>query len=103
MNEVVGWIGSLLFAVCALPQVIHTFKTRKTDDVNELFLWLWFLGEIFTFSYVVVDDIASKNYHIPLYFNYAFNLLMLFYLIYAKYSYNSKPTSLSLIRKKIRL
>lgn len=103
MNEVVGWIGSLLFAVCALPQVIHTFKTRKTDDVNELFLWFWFLGEIFTFSYVVVDDIASENYHIPLYFNYAFNLLMLFYLIYAKYSYNSKPTSLSLIRKKIRL
>ena len=103
MNEVVGWIGSLLFAICALPQVIHTFKTRKTDDVNELFLWFWFLGEVFTFSYVVVDDIANINYHIPLYFNYAFNLLMLFYLIYAKYSYNSKPTALSLIRKKMGL
>lgn len=100
MNEIVGWMGSILFAICALPQVIHTFKTRRTNDVNELFIWLWFWGEVFTFSYVLVDDFSKQHYHVPLYFNYAFNLLMLFYLIYAKYAYNTKPTVLSVLWKK---
>lgn len=101
-NEIIGWLGSILFAICALPQVIHTFKTRKTDDVSELFLWLWFWGEVFTLCYIFVDDIAKGNYHIPLYFNYLFNLLLLFYLIYAKYTYNTKPTTLNLLLKRIR-
>ncbi|MBL4559681.1 MAG: hypothetical protein JKX79_01725, partial [Labilibaculum sp.] len=77
------------------------FLKKKTDDLNELFLWLWFWGEVFTLCYIFIDDLASKNYHIPLYFNYVFNLILLFYLIYAKYTYNSKPTTLSLIRKKL--
>lgn len=101
-NELIGWMGSLLFAICALPQVIHTFKTRKTDDLSELFLWLWFWGEVFTLCYILIDDLASKNYHIPLYFNYLFNLVLLFYLIFAKYAYNTKPTSLSILLQKVR-
>ncbi|MDE5419516.1 PQ-loop repeat-containing protein [Labilibaculum sp. DW002] len=101
-NEIIGWMGSILFAICGLPQVIHTFKTRKVDDLNEFFIWLWFLGEVFTFWYIIIDDITNKNYHIPLYFNYIFNLLLLFYLVFAKYRYNSKPTSLSILRKKLR-
>jgi len=100
-NEIIGWMGSILFAICALPQVIHTFKTKKTDDLNELFLWLWFLGEILTLCYIFIDDTATKNYHIPLYFNYIFNILLLFYLIFAKYTYNSKPTTLTFIKKKL--
>ena len=102
-NEVIGWMGSILFAICALPQVIHTYKTRKTDDLNELFLWLWFLGEVFTLCYIFIDDITNKTYHIPLYFNYIFNLLLLFYLVFAKYTYNTKPTSLTLLRKKLKV
>lgn len=102
MNDIIGWIGSLLFAVCALPQVVHTFKTRRTDDLNEVFLWLWFGGEVLTFSYIIIDDISNKNYHIPLYFNYLFNIILLFYLIFAKYTYNTKPTSLSFLLQKIK-
>jgi uncharacterized protein with PQ loop repeat len=100
-NEIIGWMGSILFAVCALPQALHTFKTQKVDDLNELFIWLWFLGEIFTLWYIIVDDIANHNYHIPLYFNYVFNLILLFYLIYAKYRFNSKPTSLAMLKNRI--
>ncbi|RUT79582.1 PQ-loop repeat-containing protein [Ancylomarina longa] len=102
MNDIIGWIGSLLFAICALPQVIHTFKTRKTDDLNELFLWLWFWGEVFTFTYIIIDDLASNIHHIPLYFNYIFNLILLFYLLFAKYTYNTKPTTLAILRHRIK-
>jgi uncharacterized protein with PQ loop repeat len=102
LNDIIGWMGSILFAICALPQVIHTFKTKRTDDLNELFLWLWFWGEVFTLCYVLLDDIANKIYHVPLYFNYIFNLLMLVYLVFAKYTYNSKPTALDLLKKRIK-
>ncbi|WP_372642227.1 PQ-loop domain-containing transporter [Ancylomarina sp.] len=100
-NEIIGWMGSILFAICALPQAIHTFKTRKVDDLNELFIWLWFSGEVFTLWYIIIDDITNQIYHIPLYFNYVFNLILLFYLIYAKYSYNSKPTALVNLKRRI--
>ncbi|MCT4639087.1 MAG: PQ-loop domain-containing transporter [Bacteroidales bacterium] len=87
MNEYIGWIGSIFFAICALPQVVQTFRTKSAKDLNSLFLLLWLLGEIFTFWYVLYDDFSKKEYHYPLYFNYVFNLLMLVYLVYAKITY----------------
>lgn len=99
--EVIGWIGSVLFAICALPQAIHTYKTKKSDDLSEIFLWLWFLGEVFTLGYIILSDIAKSTFHAPLYFNYIFNLILLFYLIYAKYSYATKPTGFNYIKNKV--
>jgi uncharacterized protein with PQ loop repeat len=100
-NEIIGWIGSILFAVCALPQAIHTFRTKKSDDLSAMFLWFWFWGEIFTLSYILYSDFATGTYHFPLYFNYIFNLFLLFYLIYAKYTYSTKPTGLTMLKKKL--
>lgn len=100
-NEIIGWIGSIFFAICALPQAIHTFRTKKSDDLSEMFLWFWFLGEVFTLSYILYADIVNKTYHFPLYFNYIFNLILLFYLIYAKYSYATKTTGLMAIRNRL--
>lgn len=31
MMELVGWIGSACFAVCALPQVIKTVREKNAD------------------------------------------------------------------------
>ncbi|MCG8332762.1 MAG: PQ-loop repeat-containing protein [Chitinophagales bacterium] len=89
MNEYIGWLGSFLFAVCALPQVIQTFRTKKSDDLNSLFLLMWFLGEVFTLWYIVMEDFLNNIRHYPLYFNYIFNLLLLSYLLFAKYKYRS--------------
>ena len=100
-NEIIGWIGSIFFAICALPQAIHTFRTKKSDDLSEMFLWLWFWGEVFTLSYILYSDFVKGTYHFPLYFNYIFNLFLLFYLIYAKYTYSKKPTVLRALKRKI--
>lgn len=90
MNEAIGWLGAFLFAVCALPQAFKTFKTKKADDLSWLFLWLWILGEIFTFIYLIVDDIKVQSTHYPLYVNYVFNILIVVYLLYAKKTYKNK-------------
>ncbi len=87
LNEYMGWLGAFFFAICAIPQVVKTYRTRKTEDLSWLFLLFWFLGEIFTFSYIIIDDVHLGITHFPLYINYVFNIVLLFYLIYAKKNY----------------
>ncbi len=93
INEFMGWIGAALFAICALPQAIKTFKTKKADDLSFIFLILWYLGEIFTFFYLIFDDIKNNTYHYPLYVNYIFNILIVTYLLYAKKIYKQSKES----------
>jgi uncharacterized protein with PQ loop repeat len=87
IHHFIGWLGAFLFAICAVPQVIKTWKTKKADDLSWLFLLFWFFGEILTLTYIIIDDILLGIYHYPLYFNYILNILLLFYLIYAKAYY----------------
>jgi len=89
LHDYIGWIGAFLFAICGLPQVIKTWKIKKADDLSWLFLIFWFLGEIFTLTYIILDDVILSITHYPLYINYVFNLIMVIYLIYAKNKYKS--------------
>ena len=82
-----GWIGSFLFAICALPQAIKVWQTRSSGDLSWLFLWLWLLGELFTVAYLVVDDVLQEVIHWPLYINYGGNTIIVLYLLYAKRAY----------------
>jgi uncharacterized protein with PQ loop repeat len=83
----IGWIGAFLFAICAVPQVIKVWKTKKADDLSWLFLLFWLSGEMFTFIYIVIDDLLVKITHFPLYVNYVFNIVLVSYLAYAKKYY----------------
>lgn len=87
-HHVLGWIGAFFFAICAVPQVIKTWKTKKADDLAWMFLIFWLGGELLTFAYIIIDDILLKITHFPLYINYLFNMISVVYLIYAKYAYN---------------
>jgi len=87
LHEYIGWLGAFFFAICAIPQVVKTYRTHKVDDLSWLFLLLWFLGEIFTFAYIIIDDIGFGITHFPLYVNYLFNIVLVLYLIYAKKVY----------------
>ncbi|EKD47664.1 MAG: hypothetical protein ACD_65C00345G0010 [uncultured bacterium] len=86
-HHFIGWIGSFLFATCAVPQAVKTWKTKKAEDLSWLFLLFWILGELLTFSYIVTDDILIGITHYPLYVNYVFNIIIIFYLLYAKKRY----------------
>lgn len=90
MNETIGWIGNILFAICGIPQVIKTYRSKSVKDLSALFLWLWFSGELFTFFYIVFGDLETGILHFPLYFNYMVNIFMACFLIYAKYFYPRK-------------
>jgi uncharacterized protein with PQ loop repeat len=90
LTETIGWIGNILFAICGIPQVIKTYKTKKVGDLSTLFLWMWLLGEMLTFIYILSGDWGTGHIHFPLYFNYVVNIFMACYLVYAKYTYHKK-------------
>jgi uncharacterized protein with PQ loop repeat len=90
IHVILGWIGAFLFAFCAVPQVIKTYRTKKADDLSWLFLLFWLFGELLTLIYIVVDDIIHEIWHLPLYMNYTFNTVLVLYLIYAKVAYKQK-------------
>jgi len=79
--ELIGWIGSFLFAICALPLSYQSYKDGHSRGVNQLFLLLWLGGEIFTTIYVLL----KHGVDLPLLANYAFNILLI--LVIMKYKY----------------
>lgn len=73
--ELIGWIGSLAFSVCAIPQAIEAYK-NKVCHINKMFLTLWLIGEVFTLIYALHIDAT------PLIVNYVINGLSLLVIMY---------------------
>jgi len=71
MNDMIGWIGSFFLAICAIPQAYHSFKTKSSKGIDNTFLILWFLGEVFTMFYLW----PKQDW--PLITNYAVNFVCL--------------------------
>ena len=76
--EIIGYIGGILLAVCAIPEVIRTYKDKRCH-LGWPFLGLWFVGEIFMEIYAIV------LWDYPLMFNYTFNLIITAILLYYKF------------------
>ena len=74
----IGWLGSLLLGICALPETIRTIKDSRCH-VGWGMLLLWFLGEVFVFIHVLfnIHDIALLT-------NYSLNIILLIIMIYYK-------------------
>lgn len=77
--EIIGWIGSILFATCAVPQAYHSWKEKNSDGLTWLFLWMWTIGEILTLIYISVTSQQA-----PLIANYVLNLFFLAIIVWYK-------------------
>ena len=58
MMTILGWAGSILLALCAIPQAYKSFTERKTSDISASFLWMWYLGEWMAMTYVFVEKFS---------------------------------------------
>lgn len=77
--ELAGIIGSIMLAICGLPQAVQSVKNKSSGGVNSLFLWLWGVGEILMIIYV------SKTIKDPiLLVNYLLNLIIVGIIAYYK-------------------
>lgn len=84
--ELVGFIGGVFLAVCALPQVVHAAKGGSLEGMTWGFIVLWMVGELASLLYAVL----ALEANIWLVGNYAFNILAMCYLIKKKIAYKSK-------------
>lgn len=73
-----GWIGSILLAICSVPDLISTIQTGKTVLEWPLLL-IWFFGEVF-----VLIPILFKLKSKFLLFNYGVNIISLMIIILYK-------------------
>ena len=85
--NVIGAIGSLCFAFCLLPQVIEAYRDKSADGLSWLFLVLSICGNVASCGYVLWTNWLSGVYQYPLYFNYAFALVLCALLVVAKVRY----------------
>lgn len=73
--EYIGWVGSILFAACGLPQAVQSYRLGNSDGLAWSFLLMWFFGELFTLIYII----PKADY--PLIFNYIVNMVFLLVII----------------------
>jgi len=41
-----GWIGSVLCALCGLPQAYKCFRQGHSIGVSRAFIFMWLIGEV---------------------------------------------------------
>lgn len=92
MLEIVGWIGSFLFAICGLPQAMQSVKDGHSRGMNWGFITAWLGGEILTIAYVL------PKMDLPLLANYISNLIFL--LVILRYKIWERTDSLYLSKKR---
>jgi uncharacterized protein with PQ loop repeat len=76
--ETLAYIGSILLAICGLPELIRTIRTKKCH-IGWGMMLSWFFGEVFVLIYI------AQRAEPALLLNYSFNTviiaIMLFYKI----------------------
>lgn len=76
MIDIIGWIGAVCFALCAVPQMVTTIRLGNAEGISGLFLLLWTSGEVAMIIYVLGSSADPI-----LLFNYLFNLICLSVII----------------------
>jgi uncharacterized protein with PQ loop repeat/ribosomal protein S20 len=82
--EIMGWLGSILLAICGIPQAIQSYKEKHSHGISWGFILLWTFGEIFALAYVY------DKLDLPLVLNYATNILILGVILYYKINPSSE-------------
>ena len=75
--EIIGYVGNILLAVCALPTAIEAYINKKTSVPWSL-LAPWSVGEVLVLIYVT----SLMDYALML--NYGLNFIFLSTIIYFK-------------------
>ena len=76
--ELIGWTGSVLLALCALPQAIKSVRTGSAEDLSWLFLLMWGVGDICLLVYTwPLDKLALT-------LNYSLNIVLIAVIVSVK-------------------
>ncbi len=71
LAPILGWIATILFTVCYIPQIIKTHKTKTVEGLSFLLLFISFVANIIALWYATLINQA------PLQIKYILALLFL--------------------------
>jgi len=54
MAQVLGWIATILFTICYIPQMIKTYKTKTIDGLSFRLLLISFVANIVALWYATL-------------------------------------------------
>jgi len=76
--EFVGWVSSICFSVCSIPQAWYVYKKKDASFMTWPALILWGVGEICGIAYsIYLQDL-------PIFTNMAVNLVCFLIMFYYK-------------------
>ena len=79
--DFLGWIGSVAFALCGLPQAWECYKNGSAKGISPFFIALWFVGEVC----YVISVLMKFGWVSWMMFNYIANIfsitVIVFYLL----------------------
>jgi len=84
MSAFLGWVGSIGFAICALPQVIQCVRQGHARGLSPWFLGLWLTGEICYVMAVLMEFGWVAWMMVNYILNIAWILVMLRYLVWPR-------------------
>ncbi len=82
MIELVGWLGSIMLAICAIPLLASCIADRSiAKNISGKFIGLWLGGEVLCLGYAA----AIGDVGIPLLLNYSMNIMCLFGVLWIRW------------------
>jgi len=84
--DVIGWFYTLCFAICYIPQIVKSLKTKKVDDVSVTLFMLSLTGYIAA----IVYTLGEIGFNIILITNYIFGSLCSLIMIITFFYYRKK-------------
>ena len=84
--DIIGWFYTLCFAICYIPQIYKSLKTKKVDDVSVTLFMLSLTGYIAA----IVYTLGEIGLNIILMTNYIFGSLCSLIMIITFFYYRKK-------------
>jgi uncharacterized protein with PQ loop repeat len=84
--DIIGWFYTLCFAICYIPQIYKSLKTKKVDDVSVTLFMLSLTGYIAA----IVYTLGEIGLNIILITNYIFGSLCSLIMIITFFYYRKK-------------
>ena len=80
-----GGFGAACLSLCAVPQLIKTYKTKRVSDLSIGSLMTWCVGCISMFAYVLFT-----SFDLLLLTNYLLNIIVSVGMVVIYFSYRAK-------------
>ena len=83
---VVGWFYTLCFAICYIPQIVKSLKTKKVNDVSVSL----FILSLFGYISAIIYTLSAIGFNLILITNYVFGAICSLLMIIIFLCYRTK-------------